>query len=102
MKNKKTFKKIKTHIFRGKKYKIIWRRPPKHFFGEIVDGSCDDREATDKEMWINPDLEEKDFLKTCVDESFHACFFELDNEIVDEISESMGEFLWRVGFRLEK
>ena len=102
MKNKNAFNKVKSHVFRGKKYKIIWRKPPKSFFGVEVEGCCDDRDSREKEMWINPDVEEKDFLKICIDESFHACLFEVDNEIVDEISESMGDFLWRIGFRLEK
>jgi len=95
------FRDIKAHVFRGKKYKVIWRKPPDDFFDYDADGSCDDRNATQKEMWINPDVDQKEFLKICIDESFHACLFEVDNEIVDEISESMGEFLWRIGFRLE-
>lgn len=100
MKDQKTFKKIKSHTFRNKKYKIIWKKPPKSFFNADADGACDDREASGKEIWINPNVDEKEFLKICIDESFHACLFEVDNEIVDEISESMGNFLWRVGFRL--
>jgi len=79
----------------------VWKKPPKHFFDHDADGACDDRESTDKEIWINPNLCEKEFLKTCIDEAFHGCIFEIDNEIVDQISEDMGTFLYRIGFRLK-
>lgn len=95
-------KSIKTHDFGAKRYKILWKKPTKSVTGFDAWGSCDDPSSSDKTILISPNLEEFDFLTTCIDEAIHACNWSLDNDHVDEMSSSISEFLWRIGFRLAK
>ena len=87
--------KIKSHDFAGNRYKVIWKKP-----GKGAWGMCEDNGAPEKTMYISPSLQEYDFLTTCLDEAIHACNFSLDNEHVDEMSSTIGSFLWRIGFRI--
>lgn len=99
-------KAIKEHTFAGNKYKIAWEKPTdwKDDQGRPVEltGLCDPPDEPGKTIMIDPDVDELVFLKTIVDEGIHACDFSIDNDYVDRMSETIGEFLWRVGFRLKK
>jgi hypothetical protein len=41
-------------------------------------------------------------LKVGVDESIHACLWAIDNNYVYDMSTAIAEFLYKIGFRLEK
>ncbi len=86
--------KIKSQRFCHGVYKIIWKKP----YG--AKGLCTD--PKDRTIYIDPKLNGKDLICTCIDENIHACLFQLDNDFVDEMSDCIGEFLYRIGFRLEK
>ena len=94
-----TPKRIDSHKFRGKRYKIRWLPKPK-FNGESVEGFCTNPALA--EIAIKTNLTEKQLLATALDEGLHACIWDLDNEAVDEISDSLASLLWRLGFRLKK
>ena len=95
-KKNKFEKSIKSHVFAGNKYKIIWKKRKDCY------GLCLHPSNKPKRMYICPYLNEKDLIKTAIDEGLHCSIWELDNQCVDLISESIGEFLWRIGFRLKK
>ena len=95
-------KKVKTHNFSSNRYKIVWRKPTKQMAGGDAWGLCDDNAAPEKTIHISPSLNEYDFLTVCLDEAIHACNFSLDNDHVGEMSTSIGNFLWRLGFRLQE
>lgn len=100
----KRLDKIKSHTFSGNKYKIAWKQPPKSKdpggkYSRPL-GLCDPPTEPDKTITIDPTQDEKEFLKTIIDEGIHANIWAIDNDIVDGASESIGEFLWRIGFRL--
>lgn len=102
MKNTKLkFNKVKEFDFREGPYKIIYKK-----LGKASTGECEQPPfkyfKKSSKMYIDPNLDEKEFLKTVLDEAFHANLWEIDNEIVDQISTNIGEFLWRLGFRLKK
>lgn len=94
--------KIKTHDFVSHRYKIVWKKPTHKQAGGDAWGLCDDNGAPEKTIRISPNLQEFDFLATCLDESIHACNFSLDNEHVDEMATSIAAFLWRIGFRIQE
>lgn len=99
--SKPKFKKIKTRAFRGKDYRIIWRPVPKHTgHAKDASGLCEDPKSDKPRIWINPTLDEKDMLRVLIDEIFHAHFFDIENEAVDEFSTAMADFLTEVGYRL--
>ncbi|MEK6880028.1 MAG: hypothetical protein AABY22_10490 [Nanoarchaeota archaeon] len=94
-KNRKlSFNKIKEQEFFHGKYKITWKKP------YSCDGICFDPNI--KEIKINPNMRNsKQFLKILIDESIHANFWNLDNEIVYDASTSIANFLWDIGWRLK-
>ena len=92
--------KVKAHDFSGNRYKIVWKKPSKELAGGDAWGLCEDNKAPEKTIHIDPNLNEFDFLTTCLDEAIHGCNFALDNEYVAEMSSSIANFLWRTGFRL--
>ena len=98
--NKPSFRKIQQHTFSGNKYRILWKNPGKRK-GDQLAGLCDPPTINNKTITIDPNLSEKELLKTAVDESIHATCWPLDNEYVDSMSNSIGEFLWRMGYRLK-
>ena len=53
-------------------------------------------------IYLDPTLKEKDFLICVIDELIHSNVWALDNEYVGHMSDSMGSFLWNLGFRLKK
>jgi hypothetical protein len=85
-------KKIKQAIFRGKKYRIRWSKR---------DGlvSCEHPATKDKTITMNPDLSGNELIRVAVDEAIHACFWELDNDVVGEASSSIAKFLCDLGVR---
>lgn len=102
LKFKKELKRrVKSHDFSSHRYKILWKKPSKILAGGDAWGLCEDHTAPEKTIHISPNLKEYDFLTTCLDESIHACNFSLDNDHVGEMADSMANFLWRIGFRLE-
>lgn len=103
---KQTLEAIKRHSFCGKRYNITWEKPPKWPDGKgnkfQPTGLCDSPDSLDPTIVIDPQLTEEELLKTAIDEAIHACIWPLDNDFVDEMSESIGSLLWRMGFRLQK
>jgi len=106
MKNKskraKALSKIKHHNFAGNKYRIKWEKPV-DVYGEHggveINGLCEEPSIYGRKITIDPDLPDKELLKTAIDEAIHGCIFALDNDFVDKMSESIGELIWRMGYR---
>lgn len=96
--------KIKSHIFRGLRYKIKWRpitkaEQKKMKYTQTLLGSCDGPSSAGKTITIDPTTHGSEFLKVVIDEAIHACIWDLDNVAVDETSSSIASFLWKIGFR---
>lgn len=87
--------KIRTHRFRGKTYRIEVRH-----LDDTEHGHCEEPGAKGKSIRIDPDQDGRRLMQTLVDESLHACNFDLCNVAVDEMAESISKLLWRCGYRL--
>ena len=92
-----TPRRIPSHKFRGKTYHIKWLDQPRYSGGDC-DGACSTPEKATIEL--KKKLRQKRLLKVAIDEGVHACLWDLDNDAVDEISESIHALLWRLGYRL--
>lgn len=92
------FKKVKKFNFSDHKYKIFWRKPP------ISDahGLCTPPEESNPRLYINPNQNELNFLITTLDEIIHSNNFTICNDYVEKMSNSIGKFLWKMGWRLPK
>jgi len=94
-------KKIKSHTFRKKRYKIIISE----IDNEILKleprckGLCDAPNTSGKSITLSPKLSGLNLIKVSIDEGIHACCWDLDNTTVDEMSESIAKFLYRLGVR---
>lgn len=97
----KKLKTIKSHTFNEKKYKILWRKPLYRGKKNPPLGTCDPPHKKNKKITINPKLTQKKLLAVMIDEAFHGCFWPIENDFVDKISDSMSEFLWRAGWRMK-
>ena len=96
--------KIKSHIFRGLRYKIKWRpitkaERKKMKYTQTLLGTCDGPSSVGKTITIDPTVSGEELLKVAIDEAIHACMWDLDNVAVDEMSSSISSFLWKIGFR---
>lgn len=86
------------HKFRGKTCLILWEPPEPD---DDADGLCDPP-GPERTIQINPRLRQKRMLEVLIDESLHACNWDLDNIAVQEYAESIADFLWRCGYRRVK
>ncbi len=86
-------KHVHSHTFRGKKYKIRWRKLPKD------DGACDPPTNEGKMITIDPHLSDADLLETLIHEATHACQWDLADDAVNETSHDIARFLSRCGFK---
>lgn len=82
---------MKTHIFRGFRFKIFFRSPKNrnHL------GTCD---IGKKEIEIKPTLEGEEELDCLIHEALHACLPDIDDDAVDDTATSIAKFLVRLGY----
>jgi hypothetical protein len=85
---------IRTHTFRGKKWKII---PAESQAGGICESPC----SLDKEMVIPVEGTTRFDLDTVIHESLHASLWLLSEETVEETATDIARLLWRLGWRNE-
>jgi hypothetical protein len=85
--------KIKSITIRGKRYRFEVRKLRR------VRGLCDHPETKNKTVYIDSRERGKRLLATIIDELIHCAIWEIQNDIVDEISDDMADVLWRCGLR---
>lgn len=89
-------KPVRTHTFNGRKYTII---------AEKLDGYCDQFDLTAENartLIILPDLNTRKGLITAIHEALHAEDWTVTEEPIERVSKEIGDFLWRLGYRIEK
>lgn len=87
--------KIKSVTIRGKRYNFVVKKL------KVARGMTEHPETKNKTVYIDSRERGKDLLATLIDEFFHCAFWEVQNEIVDEISDDMADALWRCGLRFQ-
>lgn len=85
--------KLRSHTFMNRR----WRVRRKHVKGQL--GSCDPPDEPEKVIYLDPDLRGLEALRTAIHEGWHACDWHRDEEMVDQGSDDVGLFLWRLGYR---
>lgn len=91
--------KPKHFCFRGLTYRIHWRRPRHQ--PKTCGGTCDHPKKRNPAMEILPSLRGENRLRVMLDESIHACHWDLDNDSVAETSACISAFLWQCGLRFD-
>ena len=85
-------KPMNSHTFRGRRYRIKFHNR----FDPDAMGLCEHPNSLNKTIHIRPNLSDQDYLETVLDEAIHACLWELDNDIVDQMSTDIARFLVRL------
>ncbi len=85
-------KKVHTHTFNGRSYKID--------FGDF-EGLCDMYKCNERYIRVLPDLNTRKGLITAIHETLHAESWTASEDVVDRVSNEIGSFLWRLGWRVK-
>ena len=93
----KNLKKIKSITIRNKRYKFSLKK--NLITNQKARGLTDPPETKGKMVTIDPNQTPKEMLETLIDEFFHCALWEIDNTIVDQISDDLAHALWRCGLR---
>ena len=112
---KEPIRKIKDHIFYGRKYKFFYARPesilPAKEIAEvrtrynlteddIIQGLTDDNRTRNKKLIVSDEIEDpKELLRVLLDEAMHALDSTIDNDVVAEKAQDLCDFLWKCGYR---
>lgn len=94
-----SLRRIKSHKFGEKKYRIKWVRPDPD-----TDGQCHapTNRPADRYIEIDPNLNPKRLMEVFVHEGIHAGCWVLDEETVTRMADDLTNFLWKCGVRLKK
>lgn len=94
---------MKTHTFRGKRWRIHDTLPAEHVPLDGWKGSCDGPPgAPDREMVIPKGGDTLEDLITILHESHHACQWDCSEDCVHETSTDQARLLWRLNWRKEQ
>ena len=88
-------KKIKTITIRGKRYNFVIKKL------KDARGLCEHPKTKNKTVYIDEREKGKELLSTLIDEFIHCALWEIQNDVVDVISDDMAEALWRCGLRFQ-
>jgi len=86
---------IKTITVRGNRYNFVVKRLKQ------ARGMTDSPKVKNKTVYIDSRERGKDLLATLIDELIHCAMWDIENEVVDEISDDMANVLWRCGLRFK-
>jgi hypothetical protein len=89
----KALSKIKTITIRGKRYNFVVKRL------RAGRGMTEHPDTKNKTVYIDDREKGKELLATLLDEFIHCAIWEIENEVVDEISDDLADALWRCGLR---
>ncbi len=81
------------HRFRGKQYSV--KTVPRL----KVDGDCDSPKGTRKEIRLQAGLPPLRDMEVAIHEALHACFWDMDEDVITQSATDLGRFLWRLGYR---
>lgn len=92
-----SFPHILTHAFRGRKFRILWKRPKKtkktpknwEYFGEV--------DLEKRRMVIHPSKDPEELLGTIIHECFHAACYDVEDSVVDHFEQDTMRLLRRMG-----
>ncbi len=94
--------KVKSHVFRGKRYKIL-HVPPSILRDKNkrkFKADCDHPETKGKKIRISKKLKGLILLDTYIHEACHASAFNLSENLVNEMARDIAKFLTRIGYIL--
>ncbi len=93
------FSEIKTHIIRGKKYLMRWKRPARE---PLTDGKIDSPRDKDLRLFIYPhQVDPLLLLETVIHENIHGACYDLDEDTVEAACAATMRLLRRMKIKVE-
>lgn len=92
--------KIRKFVFRGRPFKIVWKNKP---FKDGGYAECEEpSDLKENVIRIAPKAlrSQKELLAAICDEIFHSHLFDIDNFVIDQLSEDLSDFLIEMGWKL--
>jgi hypothetical protein len=89
----RAIEKIKTITIRGRRYNLVVKKLEK------VRGLTEPPYKKNKTVYIDEEERGIELLATLIDELIHCALWELENQVVDQISDDMAAVLWKCGLR---
>lgn len=96
--NKKTKDKNKSQCnikIRGKRYRF----ERTGHVGSDCWGYCTDPSTPNRVIKVHSHLKDDQELEFIIHEMIHACFWDLDEDVVREVGRDLSKALWRMGYR---
>lgn len=86
---------VRSITLRGKRYKfeksgILYKKDR---------GYCTDPKDTQRKIKIHKDLYDQEELEVTIHEMLHACFWDIDEDVIAEVGDDISRALWRIGYR---
>lgn len=98
------FDQLKSHLIRGKRFRLRWRCPPAGGPGSKGKrglGRCDCPGDARPEIFISPDVGAPlTLLGTVIHECAHAAFFDLEDAAVRQYEDDLMRLLCRMGVQV--
>jgi len=91
----RAIEKIKTVTIRGNRYNFVVKKL------RIARGLTEHPATKHKTVYIDSRERGKELLATLIDEFIHCAMWEIQNDVVDEISDDIADALWRCGVRFQ-
>lgn len=90
-------KKVRSHTFLGKRYKIEWLSPSKVMRGTAY-AAVDHPETKNKKIQFSNDIKLTRELEIAIHEVLHIFAFEKTEKDVTQFAKDMAKFLKRLGY----
>lgn len=91
-------KRNKNIILRGRRYKFLRTKViPRDSWG-----ICTDPSFTNREIRVHKKLKGLKEFEVIVHEMLHACFWDIDEEVIREVGIDISRALWQLGYRNDR
>lgn len=80
---------------RGKRWEVVFTED----IPEDLDGYCDAPHVPNKQIRIRASLQGEHLLEVLNHEFDHAAFWDMDEEVIQEVNEDRAKFLTRLGYK---
>jgi len=86
---------VRSVKLRGKRYKF----EKSGTLHKTDRGYCTDPKDPQRKIKIHKNLVDQEELEVTIHEMLHACFWDIDEDVICEVGDDISRALWRMGYR---
>jgi len=91
-------RKVRSVTLRGKR----WAFEKAGTLSKTDRGYCTDPSETERKIKIHKSLIGQEELEVIIHEMLHACFWDIDEDVIAEVGDDISKALWRMGYKKEE